>query len=53
LRGSFDIDWFRNPRAIESVLEQSAVIELAATDPPTVEQQQTAAAKWLLESIES
>ena len=53
LRSSFDIDWFRNPRAIESLLEQSAAIEPDGTEPATVEQDQATAAKWLLECMES
>jgi hypothetical protein len=52
LRSNFDSDWFRNPRAIESLLEQSAVIEPDGAEPATIEQHQATAAKWLLECME-
>jgi hypothetical protein len=52
LRSSFDFDWFRNPRAIESLLEQSAAIEPEGTEPATVEQHQAIAARWLLECMD-
>ncbi|GEM_PF-951957 len=51
LRQAFDVDWFRNPRAIETVLEQSSTIEPAPLDATTLERHQAAAARWLLECI--
>ena len=53
LRSSFDSDWFRDPRAIESLLEQAAAIEPDGTEPATVEQHQATAARWLIECTDS
>lgn len=51
LRDTFDSDWFRNPRAIETLLEQSAAIESDGTEPATIERHQATAARWLLECM--
>jgi hypothetical protein len=53
LRNAYDVDWFRNPRAIEAVLEQSATIESTPLDATAVEQHQIAAAAWLREAMQA
>lgn len=53
LRQTYDVDWFRNPRAIEAVLEQSGAIESTSLDAAAIEQHRTGAARWLLECLEN
>jgi hypothetical protein len=51
LRNVYDVDWFRNPRALEAILEESAAIESAPLDAAALEQHQLAAAAWLREGM--
>jgi hypothetical protein len=52
LRQTHDVDWFRNPRAIEAVLEQSAAIGPDTIESTEIEQRRTAATRWLLEATQ-
>ncbi len=53
LQCAFDADWFRNPRAIETVLEESSAIQSAGFTSEDIEKHQSAASVWLLECLES
>lgn len=52
LRQSFDSDWFRNPRAVEMLLEQSGTLQPARFETTMVTAQHTEARRWLLECLE-
>jgi hypothetical protein len=52
LRCTFEADWFRNPRAIETVLEESGLVRSVPLGPENIENHQAAASAWLLECLE-
>ena len=53
LQSTFESDWFRNPRAIETVLEESSAVGDASFSMEDAATHLTAASDWLLQCLEN